>query len=236
MSSVSLNAGDTSWQDSITCDFCGKTEERKGTGVMQRVPLSISDPRVQDQRQRRTAHDALPEIEYEERAWADQRAENIWGHFRLDGDLLGEHKSMDMCPNCASVFADSALEKSRTGGWGTREEKQYGREVPQRLPDMRDENLYSAVVAANGGRTAEEQARALMTTNLSQVAELGQVVLNEERRQRSTGLGILGPSIGTRHPLPPGRCLWHDDSDYLCNQPAMAGQIYCYRHAAQESR
>lgn len=139
MSSVSYVVGDTSWTDSLTCDQCGKKVERIGTGRIERVQLSITDPRVLARRIPvgvigRAMHQGLPELTYENREF-EPGALKGWGSFRIRAENdFDPEQSMDFCPSCAAVEQDSLLERvgdpHSNAPFGTHVEQKYGEEVP----------------------------------------------------------------------------------------------------------
>lgn len=218
MSSISLKAGDTSWTDSITCDLCGVKVERKDTGELRRVELSITDPRQQPRISTTLEGLRNPVIEYMERRF-EKDALVGWGSFNIGGtsDELGLR--MDMCPSCAGVEQDSLLERSISGACGTYPEVEYGKEVPIEV--------------------------GYATTNLGAVRELGEAIAPpgppgdpglhvsgwENLLRRAAGFDRPPP------PPPPGQnCIWgRHDVARPCGRSAMAGAWYCYEHAARSA-
>ena len=207
MSTISFSAGDMGWIDSHTCDFCGAKDERYGTGKMERVELSISDPRRAEARALSPEYIPLPEIEYEERRFKKDSHVG-WGSFGVvavsNGGLgpIEPRQRMDLCPECAAIVGDFLLERSKSGGWGTCEEKQYGNEVPRRP-------VPPTIFRTDGP--------GVITTNLRASGELGEAIGDHP---------ILTPA-------PPGPCVWRTGSiGQICGRPAMSGQWHCYEHAA----
>ncbi len=205
MTTVSLNAGDTGWIDSISCDLCPAKVERKGTGVMKRVPLPITDPRVIEQR--RSPHEYFPasrlEIEYEERHFEPDVLKG-WGRFLIDRDGSSLENAIDLCPQCAAVEHDSLLERVTSEPLG-HVEKDYGKEVPHRTPQIGDQELLRREEA----RLSRERALA----EADAVADA--MVAQQPTHSNPRGMGRSG------------RCRAGG-----CQESSMLGQWYCYRHAA----
>lgn len=230
MSSISGKAGDTGWLDRIDCDLCDAFVERKGTGRMEIVPLSITDPRIRERvglDLLRAPTPPLPELEYEHREF-DEGALVGWASYSR-GPRDDDGAKMDLCPKCAQVFEDSLLERSKTGLFGTDTEKDFGKEVPARV-------------------------WAGMTTNFRQAGEAGRAIglqMSATLMRSDDVYSAAVESIGGRsearfivpsaQPIPSLRIPRIRDTDggpcLQCgNAPVMAGEVYCYECMARSPR
>lgn len=204
MSSVHGKAGDCGWVQSFSCDFCPAKVSRKGTGKIERTPLSITDPR------RRL--DSIM-IEYEEQRF-DPGALDGWGNMtrwlRSTNLLMLEDRSQifDMCPTCFQVMLDQALERARQEP--TCEEVDFGKEVPAPAPLI---GTTLGILGPPIGASREEiEARA---------AQLGYDPMIPVPDPHPRGRGRVGP------------CHYGPGSGGArCPDQSMPGQWYCFRHAA----
>lgn len=240
MSTISLNAGDTGWQDSVTCDRCGAKDERTGTGVMRRVPLGISDPRYREA-QRGTGMFPLPEIEYEERRYPED-SQREWGWFGIRPSIAETAESgpretrrqLDFCPQCAAVIGDLILEQTKRGSWGTQEERQYGTEVP---PPSRIGVLRSVGMTFLTDRVGE------IATNLRAAGELGAAIGDGSGQGLPLPEHVYSAMLGLAMIPPPGQPIPHLRGDPVyqprhslscclhgCFEPAVRGGYYCAAH------
>lgn len=229
MSTVSLQAGNTSWCDSITCDSCGVKVERVGTGVMTRVQLSISDPRHRAPFQ---LQEDL-EIEYERREFKKGALEG-WGRFELHnaaGNLgfdggVELYRSMDLCPDCTQVHCDALLERvsdpKSNAPFGTREEVKYGTEVP-RAP-------WNYAFGSPNEYSPHDLNGAMDLYPASEGS--GPVFQGMTNEIFARGYMLSSQPIPHLRSAPPGPCIWRTGggSTQICGRPAVAGDWHCDEH------
>lgn len=230
MSTVSLNAGDTSWTDKVTCDSCGSTVERKPTGEMRVATKSIIPG---EQRY-------MPGVvEYEDREF-DEGALEGWGIFETrKAQDVDDRPRMDLCPHCAAVVQDWLLERVKdphsNAPFGKHEEKEYGTVRPASPTAHMTTNLSAAreLGAAISEPTGQSIAAAAVMGGIrGMVQAIGDSV-------RSGAPGLSAPRLVDRFGAPlPVRCIGRmsleGSLDGRCANNAMTGGFYCYTHAARE--